>query len=137
MSALTSEAADLVRRLHRALLDSRDVATLDDFFAEEFVSHNQPPGAEPGAAGVKQFFAMFRDAFPDADVAIDELIADGDRAAVATTLTGTHRGEVLGVAPTGRRVAVTGVDMIRIANGRIVEHRGLTDMVGLARQLAG
>jgi len=131
-----SEAEELVRGLHRALLDSRDVATVDEFFAEDFVSYNQPPGLEPGAAGVKQFFAMFRDAFPDAQVSIDELVADEDRVAVATTLTGTHEGELLGIAPTGRRVSVTGIDLVRVRDGQIVEHRGLTDTVGLMRQLA-
>jgi len=130
-----SEAEELVRGLHRALLDSRDVATVDEFFAEDFVSYNQPPGLEPGAAGVKQFFAMFRDAFPDAQVTIDELVAEEDRLAVATTLTGTHEGELLGIAPTGRRVSVTGIDLVRVRDGQIVEHRGLTDTVGLLRQL--
>lgn len=131
-----SEAEQLVRRLHRALLDSRDVTTVDEFFADDFISHNQPPGLEAGAAGVKQFFAMFRDAFPDAQVSINEVIADGDRVAVATTLTGTHEGEVLGIAPTGRQVSVTGIDLLRVQDGRIVEHRGLTDTVGLMSQLA-
>ena len=131
-----NEAERLVRRLHRTLLDSREVTTVDEFFAEDFVSHNQPPEIEAGAAGVRQFFTMFRDAFPDAEVSIDELVAEGDRVAVATTLTGTHEGELLGVAPTGRRVSVTGIDLVRVHDGRIVEHRGLTDTVGLLRQLA-
>jgi steroid delta-isomerase-like uncharacterized protein len=128
--------AELVRSLHEALLSERDVDVLDRFFAEEFTSHNNPPGFPPGVAGVKQFFAMFRDAFPDASVEIDELVAEGDRVAVATTLSGTHEGELMGMAPTGRSVSVTGIDIVRIADGRIVEHRGLTDIVGLMRQLS-
>ena len=128
--------AELVRRLHDALLSERDVDVLDRFFAHGFVSHNNPPGFPPGVAGVKQFFAMFRDAFPDAAVAIDELISEGDRVAVATTLSGTHEGELMGIAPTGRTVSVTGIDIVRIEDGRIVEHRGLTDIVGLMRQLS-
>jgi predicted ester cyclase len=128
--------AELVRALHEALLSERDVDVLDRFFAAGFVSHNNPPGFPPGVAGVKQFFAMFRDAFPDAAVAIDELVAEGDRVAVATTLTGTHEGELMGMAPTGRAVAVTGIDIVRIEDDRIVEHRGLTDIVGLMRQLS-
>jgi len=131
-----SEAEEIVRHLHRALLDSRDITRVDEFFAEDFVSHNQPPGLDAGAAGVKQFFAMFRDAFPDAQVIIDEMVADGERVAVATTLTGTHEGGLLGIAPTGRRVSVTGIDLVRVQDGQIVEHRGLTDTVGLMRQLA-
>ena len=128
-------AADLVERLHHELLTERDLSVVDRFFAPDFVSHNNPPGFPEGVAGVKQFFAMFRDAFPDAGVRIDEIVADGDRVAVATTLTGTHEGELMGMAPTGRAVEVTGIDIVRIEDGRIAEHRGLTDIVGLMRQL--
>ena len=130
-----SDAAELVRRLHATLFDSRDPNAADEFFAPAFRSHNMPPGFPPGVEGVKRFFATLRDAFPDVEVAIDELVADGDRAAVATTISGTHTGELAGLAPTGRRVSVTGLDMIRVEDGRIVEHRGLTDSVGLMRQL--
>jgi steroid delta-isomerase-like uncharacterized protein len=130
-------SAELIRKLHHELLTERDLDVVDRFFASDFVSHNNPPGFPPGLAGVKLFFAMFRDAFPDAAVAIDELVADGDRVAVATTLTGTHEGELMGMAPTGRSVSVTGIDIVRIEDGRIVEHRGLTDIVGLMRQLSG
>jgi predicted ester cyclase len=55
---------------------------------------------------------------------------------VATTTTGTHTGELFGVAPTGRRIAVTGIDIVRVEEGAIVEHRGLTDIAGLMRQLS-
>jgi steroid delta-isomerase-like uncharacterized protein len=129
------EPRELVRRLHAALLEARDPAVVDDFFAADFVSHNNPPGFPPGVEGVKRFFATFRDAFPDVSVQIDEIVADGDRVAVATTFTGTHEGELMGVAPTGRRVSVTGIDIVRVTGGKIVEHRGLTDIVGLMRQL--
>jgi steroid delta-isomerase-like uncharacterized protein len=127
---------DLIRRFHRALLEERDPAVVDEFFAEGFVSHNNPPGFPPGREGVKRFFTTFRDAFPDVTVEIDELLADGDMVAIATTFTGSHEGELMGMPATGRRVSVTGIDIVRIAAGRIAEHRGLTDVVGLMRQLA-
>ena len=132
---MDADSRDLVRRLHAALLDSRDPDVVDSFFATGFVSHNNPPGFPPGVDGVKRFFTMFRDAFPDVAVEIDEIVAEGDRVAVATTFSGTHQGELMGMAPTGRRVAVTGIDIVRVADGKIVEHRGLTDIVGLMRQL--
>ena len=135
---MTTGAADVVRTLHARLLGERDEGVVDELFAPDFVSHNMPPELPQGVEGVKAFFAMFRDALPDVEVAIDEVVADGDRAAVATTTTGTHTGELMGMAPTGRRVSVTGIDMIRVdASGRIAEHRGLTDTVGLLRQLTG
>ena len=127
-------ARELVLRMHEELLRSRDPDRVEEFFAPQFVSHNTPPGLPEGVEGVKAFFGMFRDALSDLDVTIDDLIADGDRVAVATTTTGVHDGDLLGIAPTGRRVAVTGIDLVRV-DGRIVEHRGLTDTVGLLRQL--
>src|SRR5918998_4689123 len=96
-----------------------------------------PPGLPQGIPGVRAFFGLFLAGLSDIEVTVDELVADGDRVAVATTTSGTHSGELFGVAPTGRRIAVTGIDLVRVAGGRIVEHRGLTDTVGLLRQLHG
>lgn len=96
-----------------------------------------PPGFPPGVEGVKRFFSVLRDALTDIEVEIDELIVDGDRAAVATTTRGAHTGELLGVLPTGRRLEIGGIDLVRVdGDGRIAEHRGLTDSVGLLRQLS-
>ena len=134
---MTDDAGRLVRRLHAEALASRDPGVIDAFFAADFVSHTNPPGLPEGVEGVRRFFAMFREAMPDVEVTIDELIVDRDRAAVATTIRGTHTGELLGVPATGRRVEVVGVDMVRVRDGKIVEHRGLTDTVGLMRQLGG
>ncbi len=132
-----TDPRQLVERLHTELFASGDLATLDRFFAPDVVSHDMPPGFPQGIEGVRRFFQTFRDAFPDVEVCVDEIVVEGERAAVATTISGTHRGELLGIAPTGRHVAVTGIDLVRVADGRIVEHRGLTDTVGLLRQLSG
>lgn len=130
-----SAAEDLVRRLHGELLASRDLDRLGDYFAEEFTSHNMPPGLPQGIDGVRAFFQVFLDGLSEIEVTVDELVADGDRVAVATTTSGVHSGDLLGVAPSGRRISVTGIDMVRVDGDRIVEHRGLTDTVGLLRQL--
>jgi len=128
---------ELVTRLHSELFASGDLATLDRFFAPDVVSHDMPPGFPQGIEGVRRFFQSFHDAFPDISVRVDEIVVEGDRAAIATTIVGTHDGELLGIAATGRRVAITGIDLVRVQDGRIVEHRGLTDTVGLLRQLSG
>ena len=129
-----SDAATVVQRLHQAVEAGR-LDEAEELFAPEFVSHNLPPGLPAGRDGVRAFYAGLRAAFPDLTIELDELLGAGDRAAAATTLCGTHTGELLGIAPSGRRVAVTGIDMVRVAGGRIVEHRGLTDTVGLLRQI--
>jgi predicted ester cyclase len=128
-------AEALVRRLHAELLASRDLDRLPEFFAAGFVSHHMPPGLPQGIDGVRAFFEIFLAGLSDIEVSVDELVAAGDRVAVATTTSGTHTGELFGVAPTGRRIAVAGVDIVRVENGLIVEHRGLTDTLGLLRAL--
>src|SRR5437016_10681275 len=95
----TDDNAELIRRFHRTLFESRDLGVIEEFFAKDFVSHNNPPGFPPGIEGVKAFFVMFRDVFPDVAVTIDELVAADDKVAVATTTTGTHKGELMGIAP--------------------------------------
>ena len=125
---------DLVERLRERLLTTRDPAVADEFFAPGFVSHNMPPGFPQGPGGVKQFLELFRQV-GDLDVTIDETISEGDRIAVATTTSGVHDKELFGIAPTGKRLSVTGIDLLRIEDGLIAEHRGLTDTVGLMRQL--
>jgi len=125
----------LVERFHRSLLDSRDAGAIEGFLAEDFESHSMPPGLPAGIEGVRGFFEMLAGAFPDADLEIEQLVADADSVAVASRLTGTHTGPLLGLEPTGRRASVAMIDVVRIDGGRIVEHRGLTDTVGLMRQL--
>ncbi len=127
---------ELIESLHAELFASRDLETLDRYFAPDVVSHDMPPGYPRGIEGVRQFFRTFQEAMPDVQVRVEEVVVEGDRAAVATTIEGTHTGQLMGKAPTGRRVSVRGIDMVRVAEGRIVEHRGLTDIVGLLRQLS-
>jgi predicted ester cyclase len=133
--SLREENIALVERFHNALLDSRDVDAIHEFVADDFASHNTPPGLPEGIAGARGFFEMLHVAFPDAHVEIEQLVADEEWVAVATRLSGTHSGPLMGLDPTGRRVSVTMVDLVRIAGGKIVEHRGLTDTVGMLRQL--
>ena len=127
---------ELIERLHAELFSSGDLDTIDRFFAPDVVSHDMPPGFPEGIEGIRLFFSAFRQGMPDVQVRIDEIVVEDDRAAVATMIEGTHTGALMGIEPTGRRIAVRGIDMVRVADGRIVEHRGLTDTVGLLRQLS-
>lgn len=121
--------------MHAELLESRDPAKVEEFFAPDFVSHNMPPGLPAGVEGVRRFLAGFAAALPDLTVTIDVLVAENDLVAVRTTVCGTHRGPLMGVPPSGRRLAVDGTDIVRLEDGRIVEHWGLTNTVGLMRQV--
>jgi steroid delta-isomerase-like uncharacterized protein len=93
--------------------------------AEELVAPSAvvhaPLGRFTGPDGVKRFGVKLRSAFPDYRIAVEDLVADGDRVAARWTLRGTHRGEFLGVPPTGRPETLRGVGLFRLAGGRIVE----------------
>jgi steroid delta-isomerase-like uncharacterized protein len=126
----------LVRRYFEVLQSGGDLALAGDLFADDYVAHdpNLPP-LPPGPGGVALHVLASRTAFPDQRVTVDDLLADGDRVAVRFTFRGTHRGDLLGFAPTGRRVEVHGVAIYRIAGGRIAEGWVGFDVLGLLDQL--
>lgn len=74
------------------------------------------------------------EALPDLTVEVQLMVAEGDLVAVRSIMRGTHRGELMGVPPSGRRVAIDGIDILRVVDGRIVEHWGLTNVLGFLEQ---
>ena len=134
----TEENKALVRRGYEALnelLRTGDATALEQLAAADFVDHNPSPGQGPGLQGVMQSFALFRSAFPDAQLRVEDMVAEGDRVATRLTFQGTHRGEFMGLAPTGQRVTQTGIDIVRVAGGKAVERWGNFDDLGLLQQL--
>jgi len=79
--------------------------------------------------------SMLLTTFPDLHVSIEDVIGEGDRVVVRFTLRGTHQGELMGIAPTGKQVAMTGISIIRVANGKFLEEWANTDWLGLLQQL--
>jgi predicted ester cyclase len=126
---------ELIRRMYVELIERRELNRVDDFFAPDFVSHNQPPGFPPGVDGVRRFFSEFAHALADLTVTIDVELAEGDLVALRTTTRGMHRGTLFGIPPSGRRLDIDGTDIIRIEGERIVEHWGLTNTVGVIQQV--
>jgi steroid delta-isomerase-like uncharacterized protein len=125
----------LVRRLMEDDISRGDEATADAIIHPDFFDHTNPPGMQHGPEGHKAIVRLFRAAFPDQWWQIDDLIAEGDKVVARTTMRGTHQGDFFSLPPTGRAVEVTGVHVMRIADGRIIEHWGSNDDLGLMRQL--
>lgn len=112
-----------------------ELDVLDDLLANDIVDHDASPHAEPGEGGYKQFIEDLRSAFPDLTITPDHVDATDEDVAVIYTISGTHRGKFLGVAPTGRHISVRGMQVIRFEDGKIVERWGSADELGLLRQL--
>ena len=99
------------------------------------VDHNLMPGQAPGLEGMQQMMTMFLGAFPDLHSTIDVLMAEGDLVAGRMTTTGTHKGDFMGIPATGKQVKFTEVHIVRIANGKAVEHWGNSDDMAMMQQL--
>lgn len=123
------------RRFIEEVLNGKDLTAADELVAEDVVELDPFPGQEQGREGLKELLGMLFAAFPDQHWTIEELIAEGDKVVNRFTWRGTHRGEFMGIPPTGRRVEVKGVVIDRIVEGRIADTRILMDNLGLMQQL--
>ena len=112
-----------------------NLAAIDELVADNFVDHSPPPSISGDKAGLKQTVEMFRSAFPDLTVTVEDMIAEGEMLAVRVISRGTHRGQLMGVAPTGRAVAINEQHFVRFATGKAVEHWGVEDNLGMMQQL--
>lgn len=126
---------DLVRRYYEALWNRWDFALADELIAESILFRGSLGITVQGREGFKEYMRAVRAAFPDFHNSIEELIAENGRVAVRLTYTGTHCGEALGIAPTGRRVSYAGVALFRIVDNRIAGGWVLGDVHGLIKQL--
>jgi steroid delta-isomerase-like uncharacterized protein len=107
-----------------------------DLLAEDFVEHETAPGDPATKAGTLDFFRMLLKAFPDMDMVVDDLLVDRDKTVARVTMKATHQGDFMGVPPTGTRVEVGLIDIMRFDNaGLVCEHWGVADMLGLMQQL--
>jgi len=133
MSTEISKA--LVRREYEDGVNQKDFGIRDEVLAENYVAHF--PGVPPlqGIEAFRQFTSGFFDAFPDLQTTIEDLIAEGDKVAIRQTWHGTHKGNFLGIPPTGKRVSFTSTEFYRVANDVLAEEWIELDMLGLLQQL--
>lgn len=124
-----------VRDFIDGLFTKGDLGAVDTYLAEDFINHDPPFGVSPDREGMRATGAMMRAGFPDWHSELHDLIAENDIVVERFTASGTQRGEVMGVAPSGRIVSVPGINIFRLRDGRIVERWGRLDELGFLRQL--
>ena len=119
MSAEEYEA--LVRWFFEEAWGKGNLAAVDEYIAADYVEHTLPPGSQQGRDALKQFVAMYHEAFPDVKVTMHDIFARGDRVAYRWSASGTHLGEWMGIPPTGLHLTTTGITIHRIVGGKCVE----------------
>ena len=132
---MSEENKALFRKFVDECFNRKDPSAIDRLIAPDILDHNLPPGQEPGAESMKQLMGMFFGAFPDLSVTIDQLVAEGDLVVGRMTTAGTHQGDFMGIAATGKSVKFTEMHMVRIVGGKAVEHWGNSDEMTMMQQL--
>src|SRR5919206_3569999 len=133
-NTVPGENKAIMRRLYEEIFNEGKLELADELVAPEMVNHTAP-GAPRGPVPVKGLVAMLRRAFPDHHIAIEDMVAEGDKVVMLNTYSGTHEGEFMGIAPTGKRFVQRQVHVMRFADGKAVEHWGLRDDLGQMQQL--
>jgi steroid delta-isomerase-like uncharacterized protein len=133
---MSAEENKAIMRRFWEVWEEGDIDRLDEMLAPDYVNHTlAAPDLPPGPEGVKEVIRMFRSGMPNLRVTIEDMIAEGDRVATRYALEGTHRGDLFGVAPTGRRLSIKSMTVERLSEGKIVEHWRVTDELDMMRQL--
>jgi steroid delta-isomerase-like uncharacterized protein len=130
-----AENKTIARRFNEEVWGRGDQAVLEELLDPDFVDHDALPGQAPGREGHKQILIAFHSAFPDLNVTTDEILAEGEKVVSRWTARGTHQGELLGIAPTGNGVTIKGIDVLRVAEGRIVERWAQFNSLEMMQQL--
>lgn len=124
------------RRVIEDGFNKGDLAVIDAVCAPDAVNHDPAmPEDARGTAALKQMISMYRTAFPDLMITIEDTVVADDKVVLRWTSRGTHRGELMGLAPTGTHASVAGISIDRFADGKIVESWNNWDTLGLMRQL--
>jgi len=123
----------IIRKVIEAV-NKQNLALLDELIAPDFVYHTHTQQIQ-GLEVIKQVIEEESKSFPDLHVTIEDIIAEGDKVCVRLTETGTHTGEFRGLAPTGKKIKYTAVAIWRIVSGKVVEGRGVYDMLDYYKQL--
>jgi predicted ester cyclase len=127
----------IYRRFLQKVFNEGQLNNLGEFLSKSYVVHDAPPGTPTGWEAIKHIVTMFRTAFPDLHITIDELVAEGDKVCARATTRGTHQGPIFGIPPTGKPVEMTGLTMVTISNGCLIESWVKNDVMGLMKQLGG
>jgi steroid delta-isomerase-like uncharacterized protein len=133
---MSEENKALARRNIEEVFNEGNLATIDELIDPDWVNHDPTnPEGFRGIEGAKQFVEVYRSAFPDVHITIEEQVAEGDMVATRWTARGTHQGELSGIPASGNQVTVRGMSMDRISGGKIVETWDNYDALGMMQQI--
>ncbi|MBI3361031.1 MAG: ester cyclase [Chloroflexi bacterium] len=129
------ENKTIVRRLIEEGFNQGNERVIEELVASDYTSHEEETPRQIGIEGFKELVGSFRAAFPDARFVIEHTVAEGDKVVTWGYFTGTHRGPLEGIPPTGKSVRVKDVDLYRLRDGKVAEAWTHVDQLGMMQQL--
>ena len=134
MSATDNKA--IVSRYREEVWNEGNLDAVDDYIASNYVRHDPGlPEEVSGPEAVKGLVSMYRAAFPDLHLTLEDMFAEGDKVVQRLTGRGTHQGELMGIPPIGKQVTVTMIEIFRLVEGKIAEQWVSLDNLGMLQQL--
>ena len=130
-----AEAKDVIFDYYRSVWDEEQTEAIPRLFAETYVNHAGARGTLKGPDGILANYRSLKDAFPDVAFTLDLVLGEGNRVCAYYTMTGTHEGTFMGIAPTGAKVKVPGIGIYEVKDGMIAESWVVRDSLVLLRQL--
>ena len=131
-----SEENKALARRWADIFNQGNLDLVEEIYAPDCVLHDATmPEDTRGVEGAREFYSMYRSAFPDTEITIEDQLAEGDKVATRWTARGTHQGELMGVPPSGNRVEVAGMTISRSEGGKIAEEWDNYDALGLMQQI--
>jgi steroid delta-isomerase-like uncharacterized protein len=132
---MSAENKALVRRWIKEIWNKGNLAVADEIVATNYVNNDSAaPMPESGREGFKKHVTTYRTAFPDLKLSIDDIVSDGNKVTVRWTARGTHKGTLLGIQPTGKGIATTGISVVRLVGGKVAEQWVTWDTLGMMQQ---
>jgi steroid delta-isomerase-like uncharacterized protein len=127
---------DVVVGYFENTLNKGDLSRIDAYYDSKFIAYDAEGNvSRKGISGAKDFVSDLRKSFPDLHVKIDDVIEEKDKIAIRWSCTGTHKGPLMDIAPTGKSMKLLGVDIYRLEGGKIVEEWDIFDSLSLMKQL--
>jgi steroid delta-isomerase-like uncharacterized protein len=132
---MSEKSKALATRIVQEIWNEGNLELADEIIAPYYADKVAGDGSPVGPDGFKQAVAGIRPAFPDFSITIDDMISEDDKVALVWTFKGTHKGELMGIAPTDKKVEFDGIYLYKFKEGKLVERSGKRDMFSLMKQL--
>jgi steroid delta-isomerase-like uncharacterized protein len=125
----------LAMRMYNEVISQGDLAALDDMIHDDFVEHEEMPGLPTDKSAPAAFVTMFRSAFPDLHASVEDILQDGDKLVVRARMSGTHKGEFMGMPPTDNKFDIQAIDIVEFRDDKVIAHWGVIDAAAMMGQL--